>query len=227
MKLSPAVSRTLPFAIYMGFLAVGSALSFFQTHGVLPTFDERWLYPAKIALVMLSLFLLWKHFTELTKPGKTRATDWATAILVGIIVFVLWINLDQPWASMGHSAGYNPSDPVTHQPDWLLVSIRIFGAAIVVPIMEELFWRSFIMRWIAQHDFLSVDPARVGIKAFLFTAVLFASEHNLLLAGFVAGLAYNWLYMRTRNLWVPIVAHGITNGLLGLWVIHTQNWQFW
>ncbi len=227
MKLSPAISRTLPFAIYMGFIAVGSALSFLQTHGVLSTFDERWLYPVKIFLVMLSLFLLWRHFTELTKPVKTKATDWATAIAIGVIVFVLWINLDQPWAVMGHSAGYNPSDPLTHEPDWLFVTIRIFGAAVVVPIMEELFWRSFIMRWIAQHDFFNVDPARVGIKAFLFTSVLFASEHNLLLGGLIAGIAYGWLYMKTRNLWVPILSHGITNGLLGLWVIHTQNWQFW
>jgi CAAX prenyl protease-like protein len=111
--------------------------------------------------------------------------------------------------------------------NWALASIRIFGASIVVPLMEELFWRSYFMRWITNHNFLELDPGKVGIWAFSITAVMFASEHNLFVAGVLAGIAYNWLYIRSRNLWVPIMAHSVTNGLLGLWVIYTHNWQFW
>jgi CAAX prenyl protease-like protein len=57
--------------------------------------------------------------------------------------------------------------------------------------------------------------------------VPFALEHHLWFAGLLAGVAYGWLYIRAGNLWVPVVAHTITNGLLGVWVLHTGHWEFW
>jgi CAAX protease family protein len=101
------------------------------------------------------------------------------------------------------------------------------GAVLVVPVMEELFWRSFAMRWIQDHDFLAVPPSRVGLKALGIGAVLFGLEHHLWFAGILAGLAYGWLYLRTGNLWVPILSHAVTNGLLGAWVLYTRSWEFW
>ena len=101
------------------------------------------------------------------------------------------------------------------------------GAALVVPIMEELFWRSFIMRWLQRATFLSVDPSSVGWKALLISSALFASEHRLWFAGLLAGLAYGWLYKRSGNLWVPTVSHAVTNALLGIYVLATGMWMYW
>ena len=61
----------------------------------------------------------------------------------------------------------------------------------------------------------------------MITTALFAFEHDRWFAGALAGAAYNWLYMRSGNLWVPIVAHAVTNGVLGLWVLQTGRWEFW
>jgi CAAX prenyl protease-like protein len=61
----------------------------------------------------------------------------------------------------------------------------------------------------------------------MITTVLFGVEHNQWLAGAIAGAAYNWLYMRSGNLWVPVCAHALTNAALGVWIIATGNWQFW
>ncbi len=229
MILSPAFCRIFPFAIYVGFLIFESAISFLKLRGLefLSSWNESWNYPIKIVLVTLSIVWLWKNFTELSMPVRARWIDWLTGIFTGVFVFVVWINLDQSWATVGVSKGYNPINPVSRQIDWALVTIRIFGASIIVPVMEELFWRSFLLRWQMHSRFLDVNPANAGARAFLVTAVLFASEHNLLLAGLVAGVAYSWLYMRTRNLWIPIVSHAVTNGLLGFWVLKTHNWQFW
>jgi hypothetical protein len=101
------------------------------------------------------------------------------------------------------------------------------GAAIVVPLMEELFWRSYVMRWFDKSDFLSVSPERVSGYAYLGSACLFALEHHLWLAGLIAGLVYGELYKTYKNLWVPIVAHAVTNALLGIWVLSTQHWSYW
>jgi CAAX prenyl protease-like protein len=109
----------------------------------------------------------------------------------------------------------------------VLVALRLFGAAIVVPVMEELFWRSFLMRWIQAPVFEGVDPRAVGLRAVVGSTFVFTLAHTLWLAAVVAGLVYAWLYIRTGKLWVPVIAHAVTNGVLGAWVVATGNWQFW
>ena len=93
--------------------------------------------------------------------------------------------------------------------------------------MEELFWRSFIMRWLAKPRFLGVDPKAIGWMPLLVSSTLFATEHHRWLAGLLAGFAYGWLYVRTGTLWVPVIAHAVTNALLGVWVLQTGPWTFW
>jgi hypothetical protein len=188
-------------------------------------FDGRWLYAVKITFVVVALALLWRTYTELEWPRAVSVTDWGLTVLLGVVVFVLWIALAQPWAMFGTPSGWDPT--TGDQINWWLASIRLAGAALAVPVMEELFWRSFIMRWLKNQSFLSVRPRDVGAVALLLSSVFFALEHHQWLAGLLAGLAYAWIYMRSGNLWCAIVAHGITNLLLGVWVLHTGQWQFW
>jgi CAAX prenyl protease-like protein len=61
----------------------------------------------------------------------------------------------------------------------------------------------------------------------LFCSIAFGFEHGQWAAGIVAGLAYGQLYRASGRLWLPIVSHALTNLLLGLWVVHTAQWQFW
>jgi CAAX prenyl protease-like protein len=98
---------------------------------------------------------------------------------------------------------------------------------LVVPVMEELFWRSFLMRWIDRRDFLTLAPPRSSVAALVISSTVFALAHQLWLAGLIAGLAYGWIYRRTGNLWFPILAHASTNLLLGLWVIDQRAWSYW
>jgi CAAX prenyl protease-like protein len=212
--------RILPFAAYLAFIVIGDVLERLGASIEL----LRWLYPVKIALVAILLALFWRQYDEL-KNFRLSPSATAVALATGVVVLVLWINMSSGWMVVGSPAGYDPR--VDGRIDWLLAGIRIAGAALVVPIMEELFWRSFLMRWVASPDFETVEPARAGLKAFIITVVLFGFEHNLWLAGIVAGIAYTLLYMRYRTLWSPILAHALTNGLLGLWVVHTGSWAFW
>ena len=83
------------------------------------------------------------------------------------------------------------------------------------------------MRWIEHPNFLTVNPAQVGIKAFAIAVALFALAHSLWLAGLFAGIVYGLLYTRSRTLWLPILAHAVTNAVLGIWIVLTGNWGFW
>lgn len=212
--------RILPFAAYLFFIVAGDVL---ERLGVAAS-SLVWLYPLKIAVVALLLALFWRRYAEL-HPFRLSSAQALTALATGVLVLVLWISLDAGWMIIGSPSGF---DPRSHgQIDWLLVAVRIVGAALVVPVMEELFWRSFLMRWVASANFESVDPSQLGFKSFIITVLLFGFEHNLWLAGIVAGAAYSVLYMRHRTLWSPILAHAVTNGLLGAWVVRTGSWSYW
>jgi CAAX prenyl protease-like protein len=142
-------------------------------------------------------------------------------------VFVLWIQLDAPWMRLAEpSASFVPVD-AQGALIWPLIAVRWLGAALLVPVMEELFWRSFLMRWVQSPQFEAVLPQRVGVKAVMLVTFVFMLAHTLWLAAIIAGLAYAWLYIRTGKLWVPVIAHAVTNGVLGVWVVATQSWAFW
>jgi len=212
--------RILPFAAYLAFIVIGDVL---ERLGV-PRDTLRWLYPVKIALVALLLALFWRQYRELSR-FHLAPLHALVALATGVLVLVLWIHLDASWMVVGSPSGFDPR--VAGRIDWLLVAVRIAGAALVVPIMEELFWRSFLMRWVDAADIESVEPSQLSLKSFVITVVLFGVEHDLWLAGIVAGAAYSLLYMRHRNLWSPILAHAVTNGLLGVWVVRTGSWSYW
>lgn len=216
-----SVCRAAPFGTYVFFMVLADVLSSFgwSAH------ELRWLYAVQITAVASLLWVLRSAYVELRLPRGVNTLTWGAAVVAGVIVFVAWINLDKSWMVMGASVGFDPGDDAGI--DWLWVAVRLAGATLVVPLMEELFWRSFIMRWITHQNFLAVNPAHVGLKAFCITAVLFAVAHNLWLAGLFAGAVYSLLYIRSGTLWSPIIAHAITNGLLGVWIIYTGNWSFW
>jgi CAAX prenyl protease-like protein len=220
--MSPIFVRCLPFGLYIALLALEGLLADYA-----PDFDVRWVYPVKAGLVALALVVLWRYYAELKSWGLS-ALNGLLSVAVGIVVLVLWVNLDSGWMLVGGEMGegFNPVG-VAGQIDWLLVAFRIAGAALVVPVMEELFWRSFLQRWVQKPDFLTLDPAQIGLKALLIASALFATAHVQWFAAVIAGLAYGWLYIRTRSLWAPIIAHAVTNGGLGAFVVVTGQWQFW
>ena len=159
------------------------------------------------------------------------------SVLIGILVFVIWVGPDviaPAWREsvlfnnsvIGHPAGNTPpaakNDPV-------FLFFRIAVSVIAVPILEELFWRGWLMRWLIDaNDFKRVPLGAYTPLAFWLVAVLFASEHGPFWdVGLLAGIVYNGWMIRTRNLWDCIIAHAVTNGVLAAWVIAGNHWQYW
>jgi CAAX prenyl protease-like protein len=218
---SAALARILPFAVFMALLAL---------RGFMPDaaqLDTRWIYGLSVVLVGGLLIWFRRDYGELARQNWPDRRELLLSIGVGILVFALWIHLDAPWMQLSEpTAIFLPLD-AQGQPIWPLIALRWIGAALIVPPMEELFWRSFLMRWIEQPTFERVDPQRIGAKAVLLSTFIFVLAHTLWLAAVVAGLAYAWLYRRSGRLWSAVVAHAVTNALLGIWVVKTGQWQFW
>ena len=215
----PSAARIAPFAVFIAFLALQPWLE--------RVFDPRWIVVTRGLAVAVVLACFWRHYEELHERVAAAASDWFLAFAVGIGIFFLWIAFSSGWSTFGgESAGFVPLRADGSVDPWL-VGLRLFGLALVVPVMEELFWRSFVMRRIDRPDFLRLDPRRASLVAFALSSALFALEHSQWFAGLIAGMAYGWLYMRSRSLLIPIVSHATTNAILGTWILATGSWTFW
>ena len=165
------------------------------------------------------------------------APNWATSALLGIAVFLLWILPDVVFpAYRGHwlfSNGLTGKAEVPFPPagqhDPRVLTLRTMRAVILVPIVEELFWRGWLPRWIGNmDDFRKVPLGTYSRFAFVVTAILFASEHGAMWdVGLAAGVLYNWWMKKTRSLGNLMLAHGVTNACLSAYVMIGGKWQYW
>jgi uncharacterized protein len=158
------------------------------------------------------------------------------AVLAGVVVFLLWISLGNVMRAIGLGSfgewklsgkSWNPSADFTTPLATFFIVVRIVGSTLIVPPLEEVFYRSFVYRFIAKPDFQSVPLGQFILMPFIVTSVIFGFEHREWLAGILAGLIYQGLVCWKKRLGDAITAHAITNFLLGGWVVLKQDWQFW
>jgi len=178
-------------------------------------------YPIKTVLVGASLVYFWKSY----KPEIQFSFNWL-AVISGVFVFVIWVLPEGLYPQIGHSE-FNPFKYVSGYGVYLLIVFRMAGASLVVPVMEELFWRSFALRFAMTSGFKSVPLGQFSWFSFIFISVLFGLEHHRWLVGIFAGMIYAGLLYRTKNLFAPIVSHAVTNFVLGLYVVWSHKWTFW
>jgi CAAX prenyl protease-like protein len=220
--------RIIPFVAYMSFIAVGSVLTWvFGEASSAREMADLWLYPVKTLVVGTLLYMVWNRCPELNTPMVSNLYEGALAVGVGLVVYALWVQMDWAWATQGEIVGgYNPF-LAGSTVGMVLAGIRVFGASVIVPLMEELFWRSFLLRYVINSKFETIPLGAFTAVSFGITVILFGLEHNLWLAGMMAGVAYNLLIYQTKRLWPCIVAHGVTNLALGIHVLVTGEWQWW
>ena len=162
-----------------------------------------------------------------------RELQWHVSVLAvaaGIAVFVLWVGLDGYYRKLGKGGPeWNPFHQfgVGSFLGWFFVAVRIIGLALIVPPVEEVFYRSLLYRYIVKSDFQSVSLGQFEWRAFIITSLVFGIVHFEWLPGILCGAIYQALVIRQKRLGDAIVAHGITNLLLGLWVVWKGAWHFW
>lgn len=218
----PALYRILPFAAFIALMALEPWLA-----TLLETLaDVRWLYAVRTVVAAVLLVWAWPHLSELHRPRLT-GRDWLLALLVGLGVLVVWLSFASGIFVFGEARAGTPLLTANGDRDWPLIAMRLAGSALVVPLIEEVFWRSFVMRWIDTPRFVALEASRIGLRALLLSSVVFGLEHSQWFAGMIAGLAYGELYRRSGQLWPGVIAHATTNAGLGLWVIFVGAWQFW
>jgi CAAX prenyl protease-like protein len=189
----------------------------------------QWLYPVRFLIVAaLIATISWPYLSF-------RSKFPAASIAVGIAVFFIWIAPDvlfgyrHHWLFQNFMTGSASSslDPQSRG-SLAFIALRSAGSALLVPVLEELFWRGWMMRWLIDTNFLKVPMGTYAPAAFWIVAALFASEHGPYWeVGLAAGIVYNWWIVRTKCLADCILAHAVTNAILSGYVLFTDQWQYW
>jgi CAAX prenyl protease-like protein len=213
---SPEYPRVVPFAVF-----------------VLLTFAQGKFGPASVYWVYLfkSLVGAWLIFeAHPFVPEMRWRLSWE-AVLVGIIVCAIWIGLDGLYPRLQESKTvWNPHEEfgINSGAAWFFNLTRLAGSAIVVPPLEEVFYRSFVYRYLVKTNFQTMPLGQFHGLSFVVTCCIFGFMHpDRWLAGILCGVAYQGLVIYKARLGDAITAHCITNFLLGVWVIWKGDWNFW
>jgi len=219
-KRWPSLPYVLPFVSFMVFLAIQNSVS------LSPSID----YPLRVVVLSAILYVFSRQVIDL------RASRRLESVILGVAVFVIWVGPDvllpgyrQHWlfqnAILGRMGTPVPEQILTSP---LVLWSRILRAVVLVPIIEELFWRAWLMRWLISPRFQEIKLGAYTPMAFWITAILFASEHGPYWdVGLITGVIYNWWMVRTRSLGDCILAHAVTNACLCGYVVATKHWEYW
>ena len=212
---SPALARALPFIVFVVLTAM---------QGLSGESPRYWIYLGKTVVGAWLIWVAWPFVSEM----KWKLS-WES-VVAGIAVFAVWVGLDPFYPKIGSSGkDWNPNVQFgeTSALAWIFVGARILGSTIVVPPLEEVFYRSFLYRSVAKADFQSVPLGQFAWVPFLATSAVFGFTHREWLAGILCGFVYQGLVCWKKRLGDAMSAHAITNLLLGLWVVWKGAWHFW
>jgi uncharacterized protein len=217
--LAPTLAYIAPFAVYVGLMGLE------RVTGA----PFALAYPVRLVITCLVIALASRSLASF------RAVHFLATFAVGAAVFVIWIAPDvligyrHHWLFenfiFGSAAGL-ATTPI--RGNGALIACHFVGSAAIVPVVEELFWRGWLMRWLIQPDFQKVRLGTYTPSSFWLVAILFAIEHGSYWeVGLAAGIIYNLWMIRTRSLADCIVAHAVTNAILSIYVIAAGHWQYW
>jgi CAAX prenyl protease-like protein len=214
---TPWIPYAAPFILFLAMTGMGSY--FPESRDIF--------YIAKTIITGAMLWCWRRRYVRDISTGLTLS-GYLAAFIAGLLVLFLWIAPENVLPKLGTPTGFNPYSfgwPQSIVPG--LIAVRLMGAALVVPVMEELFWRSFIIRFAINPDFRAVPLGAFSIFSFTAGSVLFGLEHYRIIQGILAGMIYTLLVIKQKTLKGCILAHATTNLGLGIYVLSTQQWLYW
>jgi uncharacterized protein len=220
VRRSPAVPYVAPFVIFLALIGL----------------SHLWPMPA-LADEILRLVVMLAVLVLVARPAMDfRIQNWGVSVLVGVAIFILWIAPDLLFPqyrsfflfdnSVVGTARSSLTEAARH--DGPVLFLRTLRAVAIVPIVEELFWRGWLLRWVINSDFEKVPLGSYSALSFWAVALLFASEHGPYWdVGLMAGIIFNWWMIRTKSLGDLILAHAVANACLSGYVIAAGKWEYW
>jgi len=177
------------------------------------------LYPCRIAAALVACWAVWRGLESLLPSVSWHATG------VGVAVWALWF-LPELALPAGPADAF-PLGLAALPPALLLgwALARALGLVLVIPLVEELAFRGFLLRWLSERDFSQRSYRGLSALAWIGSSLAFGVLHDKWIAGTLAGLCFAWTARRRGRLGDAIVAHAVANLLLGVSVLVSGRWS--
>ena len=210
-------------------------------------YPEHWIYPLQSILCLVLLFLFRKNYTL-----KWNVSAIGFGSLMGVVGIAFWILPTHLHMVLGYEGeqegvlkwfgvmprydGFNPQDladkfdgsPAVY---WATLLLRFFRAVVIVSLVEEIFWRGFLMRFLLDpdRDYWKVPfgkPAWISYSVVTGAFILIHQPVDYLGAFIFASIMY-WVAVRTKSLMACVVMHGVANLVMGVYAIHYGKYGLW
>ncbi len=215
-----------PFFLFLALLLLSEMLGklgAFSSHWVIAD-SKYWIFPAQIGVCAWALWH-WRKRIDLSAP---KGIGFAT--LIGLLSLVVWVAPQQWLGFPPRTAGFDPAyfgaDGTAY---WGNVVLRLIRMVVIVPLVEEIFWRGYLLRFFVNEDFQKVPFGTFTWKSFSIVSVAFCFEHQMAdwPAALITSVLFNLVAIRTRSLSACVFAHAVTNLGLGIYILCTGQNGFW
>jgi exosortase E/protease (VPEID-CTERM system) len=179
---------------------------------------DHWLYVLKVAGVAVAV---WAYRDVLRPLVAVRIAP--TSVLAGLVVGVLWVATQQAPGDGGKVAAWLAEQPWSLAALWL--GLRALGAVVMVPLAEELAFRSVLYRWIVARGFERVPLTHFSWLALVLSSAAFGVLHERWLAGALAGAAFALVMIRSGRLSDAVAAHRAANAAIVSWALLARQWS--
>jgi CAAX protease family protein len=252
-----ALPFVLPLVVYLSIGALEPSADKVQTNAVVSTpttssarYDaepgerssplaQRFVALTVVKFVVVGACLIY-FFPAYRRCFPMAVDGWAWG--VGILGVVLWVGIcalqlePRLLAALGFNrvdwgqrSQFNPFlqiDSSTWQAVFLAARFGLL--VLVVPLAEEMFVRGFLMRAVQSGQWTQVSLRNLGWPALASGSIYAVLTHPSEAVAAVGWFSLvSWLMVRTDKIWNCVLAHAVTNGLLGLYVIYFNQWQYW
>ena len=222
--MSPTRAHIAPFAVFMLFLAASQWIAGLGRGEFVLEYPQYWVYPLQTVVCAIMLAMGWRQY-RMAWPRL-----WGFTVAIAVLVLAIWLAPQELFRAAPRLEGF---DPTVFPPGSTLyratVAFRFIRLAVIVPLVEEIFWRGFLLRYLVREDFENVPMGAFTAFSFIAVTLAFALEHTRpdWIPALFAGALFNAVALRTRSLSSCVLAHAVTNLLLGFYIMKTGQWGFW
>lgn len=251
------LAHVVPFLVFMALVSMPS-FGYFVYNTEFPWWrhsPEQWRFPLQTIICLGLLAYFWWAYPKKPVRGITLGLILgAVGIFFWILPSKLYYALDVAnwpqyasieipfvtsadtvvWEYLGLAERLEGFDPsfFKDQAIWypLAIFMRFVRMVVVVPLVEEIFWRSWLMRFVINPDnWRKVKFGTHSWKAYFISTIAFTIVHAPVdwFACLIYGALTYWITVRTKSLWAPVAMHAMANLLLGIYTVQTEQWGFW
>lgn len=225
-RQSATAAHVAPFVVFLALNVIPGWLRIANPE--LPWYrqaPEQWVYPLQ-TLLCGGLLLAFRRQYQFP-PWR----GYGIALALALLGFLLWVA--PAWLGwVDRTKGFDPTI-FAAWPEWqaAAVGMRFVRLVVIVPLVEELFWRGFLMRYIAAENrpWTTIPFGLHRWQVFWIVTILVMLAHHPAdyAAAFAWGALVYFVAVRTKSLGACVLMHAACNLLLGLYVMRTQQWGFW